>query len=392
MTVSAGAEGFSLRSADGRFRLRVGGYFQADGRYYLRDVDEAGSSSLIIRRARPIVEGTVYQYFDFRIMPDFGTGQPTIFEAYFEARLLPELAIRAGKFKPPVGLERLQSATDLRFPERGFPTNMAPNRDVGLQASGEAAGGVVTYALGVFNGVTDLGFGDVDASDAKELAARLFTVPFIPRSALAPLDFGIGVSGTFGNEHGTLTTPATSQLRTPGQLVAFRYRANGTLPGTTIEDGRRVRIAPQGYLYRGSLGLLAEYTIARHAVRRDTAAATIRHYSWQLAGSYFLTGEKPSYRGVSPRRLFDPKAGSWGAIELAARIQQTGVGDGAFPVYADPAGSARRIRAWGAGVNWHFARGVKVMVHYERATFTGGAATGDRRPEQFVNTRIQTAF
>jgi phosphate-selective porin OprO and OprP len=390
--VTAGAEGFTLRSADGRWRLRVGGYFQADGRYYLRDRESLGTSSLIVRRARPIVEGTVYQYFDFRIMPDFGTGQPTIYEAYLEARLVPALAIRAGKFKPPVGLERLQSATDLRFVERGFPTNLVPNRDVGFQVSGEVRGGMLSYTAGVFNGVADLGFGDVDASDAKELAARLFTVPFIRRGRRAPLDLGVGLSASIGNERGTPTAPGTSMLRTPGQVVAFRYRSNGAVAATTVADGRRFRVEPQAYLYRGSLGLLAQYTVSRHTVRRDTGLARIRHYGWQVAASLFLTGERPSFRGVTPKRLFDPEAGSWGALELAARIQQTGVADSAFPFYADPAVSVRRIRAWALGLNWHFARGVKLMLDYERSTFAGGAAAGDRPPEQFLATRLQTAF
>lgn len=391
-SVTAGTDGFALRSADGRWRLRVGGYFQADGRFYLHDSLALGTNSLIMRRARPIVEGTVFQYFDLRIMPDFGTGQPTIYEAYLEARLLPALAIRAGKFKPPIGLERLQAATDLRFVERGFPTNLVPNRDVGFQARGEFAGGMLTYALGVFNGVPDLGFGDVDASDAKEVAARLFSVPFIRRGRKAPVDLGFGLSGSIGNEHGTLAAPATSMLRTPGQLTAFRYRANATAAGTVIEDGRRSRIEPQAYLYRGSFGLLAQYTVSRHTVRRDSTIAKIRHSGWQVAASFFLTGEKASFRSLTPKKVFDPRAGHWGALELAARVQETSVADAAFPFFADPAASVQRIRAWGVGVNWHLARSVKLMIDYERAGFLRGAATGNRVPEQFLATRLQTAF
>ena len=106
----------------------------------------------------------------------------------------------------------------------------------------------------------------------------------------------------------------------------------------------------------------------------------------------FLTGEKASYRRVTPTMPFDPAAGGWGAVELAARVQGTGVEESVFPVFADPATSVQRIRAWGVGVNWHFARNIKLMVDYERATFRGGAAAGDRPPEHFLATRLQTAF
>jgi len=390
--VAAGGDGFTLRSADGRWRFRVGGYLQADQRYYLRDEQDAGVDGFLIRRARPLVEGTVSRYFDFRIMPDFGTGQPTIYEAYIEARLDRAFALRAGKYKPPVGLERLQSATDLRFIERGFPTNIAPNRDVGLQASGELFRGVIGYAIGVFNGVVDLGFGDVDASDAKELASRLFMLPFAARGRDAPAELGFGVSATYGNERGTPSTPGTSALRTPGQLNAFRYRGNGTAQGTVVADGRRFRVSPQGYVFRGPVGVLAEYIISDHEVRRDSVAGEVRHCAYQVAMSVFLTGERASYRSVSPKHPFDPEARGWGAIELAARVQGTGVDPTAFPLFADPAVSAERVRAWGVGLNWHFARNTKLMIDFERATFVRGAATGHRAAENFLATRLQTAF
>ena len=396
-TVNASPEGFFFRSADGNWRVRVGGYLQADGRYYLADQAAAGTTGLLIRRARPLVEGTVYQYFDFRIMPDFGTGQATIYEAYLEARIRPAFALRAGKFKPPVGLERLQSATDLRFVERGFPTNLVPNRDVGIQVSGDLAGGTLGYATGIFNGVADLGFGDLDANDAKELAGRLFLLPFATQGRRAPVDLGFGISGSIGNERGTVASPLTSTLRTPGQIVVFRYRSSPQATGTAVEDGQRARIEPQGYLYRGSFGLLAQYTVSRHTVRRDTAAGRsiidrFSHRAWQVAGSVFLTGEKASFRSLTPKHPFDPKSGTWGALEVTARIQGTSVPDEVFPVFADPATSVQSIRAWALGLNWHLAKNVKLIMDYERAVFHGGAVAGNRRAENLLITRFQTAF
>jgi phosphate-selective porin OprO/OprP len=46
----------------------------------------------------------------------------------------------------------------------------------------------------------------------------------------------------------------------------------------------------------------------------------------------------------------------------------------------------------GVGVNWHFTRAVKVGLDYERTTFIGGAATGDRPAENAVIGRFQTSF
>ncbi|MDX2058313.1 MAG: porin [Gemmatimonadales bacterium] len=389
--VTTGADGFTIRSSDGRWRVRLSGYFQADSRWY--PTDDAGLlvDGFLIRRARPMVEGTLSKYFDFRIMPDFGSGQPTLYEAWLEARLHPALSVRAGKFKPPVGLERLQSATDLRFIERGFPTNLAPNRDVGVQIGGELAAGAVTYQAGVFNGVPDLGFGDGDANDAKEIATRLFLVPFAARGKAAPIDLGVGLAVSTGRETGTTTAPLTSALRAPGQATFFRYRTGATA-AAVVADGRRTRVYPQAYAYRGSWGLLAELSDNKHTVRRDTVTRAFHHTGWQVAGSVFLTGEKASYRSVTPRRPFDPKAGTLGAVEVAFRIQQTEVDDAAFPVFADPTTQAQRASAWGVGVNWYFARQLKLMVNYERTKFRGGSTAGNRPTEAFLATRFQFAY
>ena len=66
-------------------------------------------------------------------MPDFGNGQATIFDAYLDAKFSTAFKVRFGKGKPPVGLERLQSATDIEFVERSLANDLVPNRDLGIQ-------------------------------------------------------------------------------------------------------------------------------------------------------------------------------------------------------------------------------------------------------------------
>jgi phosphate-selective porin OprO/OprP len=264
----AGKDGFSLRSADGNFVFKARGYVQLDGRFWVGDEKKPQVETFLLRRARPIFEGTIYKIFDFRIMPDFGQGQAVLFDAYLEARFNPAFRVRAGKFKPPVGLERLQSATDILFVERALPTNLVPNRDLGVQIGGDLAGGTVNYAVGVFNGVADLGNGDADVNNAKDLAARVFFQPFV--TGTGPLkNLGFGVGASQGDQTGTLTATGLPGYRTPGQQTFFSYRSDATAAGTTIADGTRFRLAPQGYFYSGPFGLLAEYTVSRQDVRRD---------------------------------------------------------------------------------------------------------------------------
>ena len=132
----AGPDGFFLRSADGKFSIKLRGYTQLDSRW-LTDGEDAGDDTFVFRRVRPFVEGTVFEFIDFRVMPDFANSTATLFDAYLNFRYLPQLQVQGGKFKPPVGLERLQSATATMFIERGFPTLLVPSRDLGGMVHGE---------------------------------------------------------------------------------------------------------------------------------------------------------------------------------------------------------------------------------------------------------------
>ena len=383
-------DGFSLKSADGRHTLRFRGYFQSDGRLFPSAETAAGVDNLLIRRARPILEATVGRYFDFRLMPDFGGTSPTIVDAYWDGKFVPQFTVRAGKFKPPLGLERLQSATDVAFAERGLPTNLVPSRDVGLQVAGEISEGLFAYQVGVFNGVPDLANGGDDLSNAKDFAARVFVQPF---KAGGLRGFGVGMAGSTGLERGSSTAPGLPSYRTPGQQTFFRYNSSSTTPANNVfADGRRTRLSPQGYFYTGPLGVLGEYVIARSEVTRTGVTAELEHTAWGATGSYFLTGERAGFRSPAPRRPFDLKEGGFGALELVGRYGELDLDRAAFPVYATLTASARKAKAWGLGLNWHLTRAVKIAVNYERTTFSGGAFTGDREPENAVITRFQTSF
>ncbi len=395
---SASKDGFNLKSADGEYAIRFRGYIQSDGRFFPSSDAVPATDNLLMRRARPIVEATVGRYFDFRLMPDFGGTSPTIFDAYWEGKFAPQFTVRAGKFKPPVGLERLQSATDIGFAERGLPTNLVPSRDVGLQVAGEFSTGVLAYQVGVFNGAPDLANGGDDLSDAKDFAARVFVQPFKAGSLRG---LGLGLAGSTGFERGSTAASGLPGYRTPGQQTFFRYSSSTTTPANNVyADGKRTRLSPQGHFYTGPLGVLGEYTLSRSEVTRAGVAVKLDHTAWQASGSYFLTGEKAGFRSPAPRKPLDLKEGGFGAIELVARYGELSLDEASFPVYANPASSAQKARAWGAGINWHFTRAVKVAVNYERTAFTGGAPAlsgasggiGDRAPENAVITRFQTSF
>jgi phosphate-selective porin OprO and OprP len=381
--VSAGPEGFVIQSETGDFRLQLRGYVQFDGRFY-PDTPPPAFDAFLVRRVRPTFQGTVARYFAFTITPDFGAGLATLQDGFIDVRASRKLRARLGKFKPPVGLERLQPATATTFIERALPTGLVPNRDLGIQLSGELGSGALAYAAGIFNGAVDGASIDLDLNSGKELAGRLFLAPFRRTTFLKELKFG--VAGTTGDHQGPL-----GGYRSSGQIIPlFTYEAG------VVAAGRRRRVVPQLSYYQGPFGLLGEYVSSQATVRDgDTGPTTrIQLEAWQTTVVVSLTGDDAAYAGVRPRRPFDPAAGHWGALELAARVNGFSADDRAFALgLSNPDVSVRKAFSWGVGLNWHLNRNVKQQVNYDRTTFTGGAPSGgDKRAENALFIRTQLAF
>jgi len=271
----AGKDGFSLKSADSRFQLKLRGYAQSDGRFFFADAEKRLVNTFLMRRIRPIFEGNLDKNFDFYLMLDFGGGTTVIQDAYVDFHYSLKARVRIGKLKEPFGIERLQSGANLLFVERALPNNLVPNRDVGAQLHGELAKGAITYAVSVFNGVADGASGDSDNGDEKDLVGRLFFLPFKNTSATALQDLGLGVAGSSGTQQGSATAPSLPSYRTPAQQIYFSYRSDATTAGTAIASGKRTRISPQGYFYSGAFGLFGEYVISKQEVTRGTTSANL---------------------------------------------------------------------------------------------------------------------
>ncbi len=388
----AGRGGFSLQSADGNFRLRVRGYMQADSRFFLSDSDQRGIDTFVLRRVRPIFEATMYSLFDVRMMPDFGNGTTVLQDAYIDARFSPTLKIRAGKYKPPFGFERLQSATEITFIERGLPTALVPNRDLGLMVHGDVVNGNVAYSAGVFNGVADGGSADLDIQDGKEGVARVFAQPWRTRRDSLWQGLGFGVAASYGHQRGiSAASSGLPTFRTAGQTAFFGFRGDDPVLGPVLADGAHTRWSLQGHYYFGSHGVLVEQVRSSQKVKRGPTSATLDDSSWQVATSWVLTGETPSYRGVTPRAAFDLKAGTIGALELTARYSALHVDRATFPFFANAATSTRGAEAWTVGCNWILNSGVKVMANYEQTRFDAPGAV-QRRREHDLLTRLQFSF
>lgn len=398
--LTAGEKGFAIASRDGSFNLKLRTLVHTDYREFLDDDNLPDNlDSFSFRRVRPTLEGTIFGIYDFRVMPDFAGSRVVVQDAWVDAKFFPYAKVRVGKFKTPVGLERLQAAGDIRFIERGLPTGLAPNRDLGIQLHGDVWANHLNYQLGIFNGVLDGGSSeanaDVDNNGKKDLAARVFLSPFAEGADFRLRELGFGLGATYTNQTGNVGQSLLPTYRSPGQINVFSYR-----PGV-FADGRRLRLSPQLSWYYNAFGLLAEHISVAQEVSRALPNAPLKraeleHSASQITFNYVLTGEPASYKEVRPLNPFKIGAPGWGAWELVARLQNLRLDSDGFAAeaasFADPRSSISSANAWAVGFNWYLNRQIKLSADYEQTHFEQGATLGDRPDEATVLTRLQVYF
>ena len=389
-------KGFTLVSSDAQTSIRLRGLLQVDTRWF--NDTNIENDAILIRRARLGLEGKFAETTQYQIIGEFAGTSATLLDANVILTYAPELQLELGRFKTPVGLEQLQGdSSTLFFTERSVVSQLVPNRDIGVQLGGALFGGVVNYAVGLFDGTMDGGNNvtQTDYNDSKDIAARVIISPWVKEkdSWLAGLSFG--VAGTVGSQNAS--SPLTSGYKSDGQQIIYAYNSG------TVANGSVSRLTPQLSYYNGSFGLLAEYVTSRAEVKRNSVLGTLTHEAWQVEVGYVLTGEKARYTGVVPATEFDRAKGTIGAVEVVARVasikfDNNSFVNGATTGFVNPATSAQSANTWGLGVNWYLNKFYRFSLDYEYTTFglyPGATATSNSvisQPEHVVFTRYQFSF
>lgn len=406
--------GFFIRSADDRFHFRVTGQIQADYRAFLDDPDTTDIDTFLIRRARLGIEANMFQYYEFRLLPDFSNAQgPGVFastriqDAYLNVHYWDCFQIEAGKFKQPVSYEQLIQDRFVPTMERSMIDQLVPARDEGIMIHGQKLlGNKLDYAIAVSNGEIN---GDFDTNELKDVNGRVVVRP-LNWEELAPAVRGLqlGISGGTGVEEEGVV-PNT--LRTPATVPWFKFN------GTVQASGRRDRWSPEVvYFYRG-LGFAAQYyRQEQHLSPASTGVASKTVLEVPFEGYYFLTTllltgeERTTYSAaVVPLRPFDPchPIACPGAWELVARVSHLRVGDEVFePIptgrtkfvtLANPVGNSDRALELTLGFNWYLNEWVRMQFNWEHAWFAepvrlAPGPTGLLRHQDTLLTRFQIIF
>ncbi len=292
-------DGFRMRTKDESFETRIGGRVQTDLRVFGSGYPV--DNDFDIRRARILMEGTLFNYFGYRLQAELqGSSSNRLVDAYMNYNYFPYLRLQVGQFKEPFSLENLSSSNYLIFNERSMAYWLTPPRDIGLMLSGTLFQDSINYAFGIFNG---------DGQDAnrrsqkddKQITTRLVGKPFnfTDNSFLK----GLQIGGSFSYAR-LDTSDLNISVKTPG-LTEF-FTVNSSAKFHIIHEVEHLeRFGFElAYTY-GPLLLMGEY------VKNDYYDVLLSNgesfdfdlWAWYASGLFMITGEEPIIEGGVLRRI-----------------------------------------------------------------------------------------
>ena len=149
--------GLRLDSADGEFKLKIGGRIMNDWAVYSTDkklrrqFGRIGDGSEF-RRARFFMEGSVYGNIKYKFQYDFASSDP-FKDAYIQLKKLPLAGnFTVGHFKEPFSLEELTSDKYITFMERSLPNVFSSGRNLGVRLNRAFMAKRATAAVRLFPG------------------------------------------------------------------------------------------------------------------------------------------------------------------------------------------------------------------------------------------------
>lgn len=242
---------FFLESADGTYRLTLGGRIQP--RYELVDpTDAEETSSFFLRRVRLDVQGHLMdERLTFRFMPELA-GEVSLRDAWLNYAFDPRLELRAGQLVVPFHWHRAISGNRQHFAERSRPSEtfgFPRGYDAGVAVHGRNRANTLHYGVGLFDGA-GRNVRDSDSSGHMASARGAWAItgtvpqeePDLAHSAEFGTNVGLGLQGAVRNE---------ARAWDLGRSDAANPRADfGAVTGDVSVRWRGFSAFAEGYLRR----------------------------------------------------------------------------------------------------------------------------------------------
>jgi phosphate-selective porin OprO/OprP len=403
--VAGWSNGFYLQSPDQRFVFRITGQIQADYRSYLNDNDTTDIDTFLVRRARFGLEATLFDYYEFRFMPDFGQGKAVVQDAFMNIHYWDAFQFEAGKFKQPFSYEQLIQDRYVPTMERSLIDQLTPARDVGAMFHGQKLfGNRLDYGFAISNGEINGGSTDSDLNNNKDFNGRIAVHPFGGSDCEFFLHYlEVGMSGGFGDQNQPVQ-PST--LQTPLGVKWFTFNP------TVQAYGARSRLSPELSYFYGPFGFATQFFHMDQEMLANTTNLISRsHQIDVIANGYYImttllvTGERRTgySQAIEPLANFDPRypfshPGAWELVGRVSRLHLSNVflPSSSFQL-ANPLTNSDGATEMTLGFNWYLNRFVRMQFNWEHSWFDtpvllGQPLVGRLTHQDTLGMRMQVIF
>lgn len=362
--VAVGSSGLDVEGGNG-FSMRLGGRMHADGSYSSDDNllrrgtanEYEAVSGTEIRRGRLALRGTAYHDFAYIIEADFGGNKTSVKDLFLTYNGFDPLEITVGNQKHAMSMEIQESSNDIMFNERSLLSALTvPHFDRAIGLNLKSSGNDWSLQSGIYgDGVSSSG-GGRDEGYGWGIRGTVAPINTVDRLLHLGANFGYREA----NEINALSN---------GKSTAFRYETTNMSDLYLSDTGALTNFESvslgilEAAAKLGPLSIQSEYGQAKvDQVRVED----LEFDAWYVQMGLSLTGESRTYRGsdgefkrLRQSRLFDPANGSWGAWELAVRLDQLDLEDGIVV-------GGRQRRA-SLNLNGYLNNNVRVLFGYSRA-------------------------
>lgn len=368
-------DGFSLKSIDDQYQMRVRSLTQIDGKIFSPTDQEPARNGIYIPRFRLYLEGQLTDSFEYELSLQRSVeGAFDVLDANVNFVHSKEFQVRIGRALVPYSYAWYDHLEQYYItPERGlFALNFGLARQAGLFAHGELFEDKLQYAFGgTFGQLSGL----ADTNTTRDAVGYLNARPFL-HSEVAPRlrNFNVGGSLAIGRQaFESSLLPLRTSIQTSENDEAAQAASSIFLEfrDGVVARGERLQGALHTALYTGPFSFEAEWYAARFgsasAPGRAAVGIPIFGYDVTLAG--FLTGETVEDR-TSIVPLQSVPDGGVGALEIFARYSLLQLGSEVFSEgLADPNDWTRSAAITDVGCNWYLSRFVRMTFDWQHSMY-----------------------
>ncbi len=351
--VKLDSKGFRVETADKAFKFKLGGRIHSDVNFSANghDFDPEPTEGFEIRRARLAASGTLWTDYDYKAQFDFAGNKVSIKDLFIKYRGLGWLNITVGNQKQTISLELQESSNDMMFTERSLISSLtAPLFDRAMGVRLDSSGENWSAQFGGYGSSINK-----NSTGGWGVTSRASFAPIMTQTHLLHLAANVGYRNlNDGNVRFRYETTNLSNL--------YFTNTNAVTPIDNV-DGATLAGFDIAYML-GPFSVQGEY--AHTWLSRNNNQSGLDFNAYYVQAGWTLTGESRSYKGsqgkfkrLKPANPFSWEKGTWGAWELATRIDGNDLNSG------DIVGGEETALTF--ALNWYLNRNIRLMADYRYA-------------------------